>query len=235
MEEKLNLKDMRSKETQYQDHVETFAQQGPAQMGYMTSNTWRTDPKRLGFLLARYKFVAKMLVGCEQVLEVGCGDGFGSTLVAQAGAHVTCTDFDPLFIEEAQNREGKDAKREFVVVDFLKNGLPGRLFDAAYFLDVIEHIEPKDEELFVANICKAIKKDGICIIGAPSLESQKYASPASKLGHINCKSGEDMRAGLKKHFQHVFMFSMNDEVVHTGFLPMANYLMALCVGPKHHG
>jgi len=28
------------------------------------------------------------------------------------------------------------------------------------------------------------------------------------------------------------VFSMNDEVVHTGFHPMAHYLMALACGPS---
>ena len=28
------------------------------------------------------------------------------------------------------------------------------------------------------------------------------------------------------------MFGMNDEIIHTGYLPMAHYLMALCAGPK---
>ncbi len=31
---------------------------------------------------------------------------------------------------------------------------------------------------------------------------------------------------------YVFLFSMNDEVVHTGFSKMAHYLLALCVTPK---
>ena len=30
----------------------------------------------------------------------------------------------------------------------------------------------------------------------------------------------------------LFSFSMNDEVVHTGFLPMAHYLIALCCEPR---
>ena len=54
----------------------------PVFFGRMTSHAWRDDPKRLGFTLARYKFVAKMLAGYEQVLEVGCGDGFASVVVA---------------------------------------------------------------------------------------------------------------------------------------------------------
>ncbi len=30
------------------------------------------DPKRFGFLFARYKFAAKMLHGCGSILEIGC-------------------------------------------------------------------------------------------------------------------------------------------------------------------
>ncbi|MFM8835604.1 MAG: methyltransferase type 12, partial [Actinomycetota bacterium] len=37
---------------------------------------------------------------------------------------------------------------------------------------------------------------------------------------------------LKKYFHSVFMFSMNDEVVHTGFFPMSHYLIAVCADKK---
>lgn len=224
--------DPRTKETQYQGQIEMYLEDGLAQMGLTTSHTWRTDPKRLLFLLARYKFVSRMLVGCKNVLEVGCGDGFGSRLISQTGAKVICADFDPVFIEEAKKREGTEFQREFIVANFLENGIANRTFDAAYLLDVIEHIHPTKEGVFLTNICKTLTPDGICIIGAPSLESQTYASEPSKKGHVNCKSGEATRSTLKNYFKNVFMFSMNDETVHTGFLPMAHYHLALCAGVK---
>ena len=34
------------------------------------------------------------------------------------------------------------------------------------------------------------------------------------------------------HFHNVFIFSMNDEVVHTGFAPMPHYYFALCCGRR---
>ena len=37
---------------------------------------------------------------------------------------------------------------------------------------------------------------------------------------------------MLRHFHEVFIFSMNDEVVHTGFYPLAHYLFALCVGKR---
>ncbi|WP_104743531.1 hypothetical protein, partial [Helicobacter cinaedi] len=73
---------------------------------------------------------------------------------------------------------------------------------------------------------------GIAIFGIPSLESQVYASRMSRLEHINCKNGDELKKFCQKYFYHCFVFSMNDEVVHTGFYPMAHYLLALCVGAK---
>jgi hypothetical protein len=70
------------------------------------------------------------------------------------------------------------------------------------------------------------------VIGSPSLQSQVYASEGSKAGHVNCKDGREFRKVMERYFENVFLFSMNDEVVHTGFAPMAHYLFALCVGPR---
>jgi hypothetical protein len=65
----------------------------------------------------------------------------------------------------------------------------------------------------------------------PSLESQTYASPQSKEGHVNCQSGDELKKNLQGYFENVFIFSMNDEVIHTGYYPMAHYLLALCCRP----
>jgi hypothetical protein len=74
----------------------------------------------------------------------------------------------------------------------------------------------------------------VLIVGTPSIQSQAYAHPASKEGHINCKDEPGLRQLMECCFRNVFMFSMNDEIVHTGFHPMAHYLFALCVGPKEN-
>jgi len=59
------------------------------------------------------------------------------------------------------------------------------------------------------------------------MESQAHASPPSKIGHVNCKTGKELKALLERFFHNVFVFSMNDEVVHTGYAPMAHYLIAI--------
>jgi len=95
-------------------------------------------------------------------------------------------------------------------------------------LDVLEHIPQAQEKQFFANLKQSLKPSAKVVIGIPSLESQVYASPGSKAGHVNCKTKEDLCASLSNIFSNVFCLSMNDEVVHTGFNRMSNYLFAVC-------
>lgn len=38
---------------------------------------------------------------------------------------------------------------------------------------------------------------------------------------------------MGSYFENVIIFSMNDEVVHTGFTPMAHYLLGVGTGKKN--
>lgn len=222
----------KTREPQYQFEVEMAEKHGLARFGIMSNQTWRDDPKRLLFVLSRYKFVAKMLAGRQRVLEVGCADAFGTRLVQQEIPNVVATDFDPVFIEDARERMKQDDWKADCRVHDMLAGPIAENFDAAYSLDVIEHIPQEKEDLFVGNMAKSVHGKGVVLIGSPSLESQTFASPGSKAGHINCKNGKEYKKLMERHFDNVFLFSMNDEVVHTGFHPMAHYLFALCVTPK---
>lgn len=221
----------RTVEPQYQSHVELKNTQGLARLGIEKNANWHSDPRRLVFVLSRYKFVAKMLSGTPRVLEVGCGDGWPIPIVLQEVGSVHGVDIDPVFIGDIRER-GATSERFTCDVHDMLTGPAGSGFDAAYTLDVLEHIEQASEDIFLRNICASLAPRGVLIVGMPSLESQQHASPLSRIGHINCKSAPDLKALMKKSFEHVFMFAMNDEVVHTGFHPMAQYLFALCTGKK---
>jgi 2-polyprenyl-3-methyl-5-hydroxy-6-metoxy-1,4-benzoquinol methylase len=172
-----------------------------------------------------------MLSGTKDVAELGCGDAFGTRIVQQEVDKVSVYDFDPIFIEDIERRQSAQWPLEARVHDILDGKLPRR-YDAIYSLDVIEHIPVEQENIYLGNLVASLAGNGVLIIGSPSLESQTYASPQSKIGHINCKTGREMKALLEQYFHTVYLFSMNDEVVHTGFYPMAHYLFALCSSPK---
>ena len=219
------------REHQYDEFSTLEEEVRVASLGRMRNFDWHNDPRRLLFTLARYKFVSKMFDGYETVLEIGCGDAFATRIVQQTVKKVTATDFDPIFIEEIHDRRQHkwelDAHVHNMVLEPTKQS-----FDGIFSLDVLEHVQQSDEDAFLKNTCLSLKSHGALIIGMPSLESQTYASEASKIGHVNCKTGTDLRDLMIKYFHSVFMFSMNDEVVHTGFFPMAHYLFAVCCDKK---
>lgn len=204
---------------------------GPTQLGVLKNWEWHDDPRRVLFSMARYKFVAKMFAGRRNVLELGCGDAFNAPIVLQTVERLTVTDFDPVFIADAKERMKQKWQYEACVLDLLNDPIEGN-YDGIYSLDVLEHIPQAREQEVLAKICGALDPHGAVIIGMPSLESQVYASAPSRAGHINCKTLPDFEALLKQFFHNVFMFSMNDEVVHTGYHRMAHYLLALSVGKK---
>jgi cyclopropane fatty-acyl-phospholipid synthase-like methyltransferase len=216
---------------QYGELIDQYKSQEFETFGLMHNYTWKIDPRRMLFAFARYKFVAKMFEGFERVLEVGCGDASATRIVQQTVGKVTVTDFDKTFIDDIQSRQQNnwylDARvHDMTILPIHEN------FDGIFCLDVLEHIGKSSEDVFLRNVCASLADHGSFIVGIPSLESQAYASDGSKAGHVNCKSGKELRDLLKKYFHSVFMFSMNDEVLHTGFFPMSHYLIALCSDKK---
>jgi cyclopropane fatty-acyl-phospholipid synthase-like methyltransferase len=220
-----------TREPQYQVCLEFEREHGLYEMGLMSSFAYHDDPKRLTFTLARYKFAAKMLSGSEHVLEVGCADAFATRIVLQEVKSLTAIDFDPVFVADVNRRMDKKWKFACHVHDMLSGPVPGQ-FDGIYSMDVFEHIAPEREHDFIRNVAASLTPRGVAIIGIPSLQSQAYASAGSKAGHVNCKDQADFKRFMQQYFDNVFMFSMNDEVVHTGYGAMSHYNLAMACGKK---
>jgi len=218
----------KSVEPQYQIEIDEYNKFGSVELGIMASHIWRDDPKHLLHLLARYKFCAKMLDGKSNVLEVGCANGFAIPIVLQNVDFVHGIDFDPVFIDNAKYIN-KDTNISYQTLDITKSK-PDDIYDAVYSIDVLEHIKTEDEDKFMQNICSVLKPEGVCIIGTPNICASNYAAPLSQQGHINLKGANTLKELLLKYFKNVFIFSMNDEMVHTGFYPMAHYLMSISTG-----
>jgi 2-polyprenyl-3-methyl-5-hydroxy-6-metoxy-1,4-benzoquinol methylase len=218
-------------EEQYRENIEFLKKRGIEPLGISTAWALFDDPKRLTFTFARYKFVAKMFEEFGDVLEVGCGDGFATRVVAQAVQSVTAIDFDPAFIDDARLRPTDRWAIRFGCHDMLDGPYPG-MYQGIFALDVLEHIAPADEDRFLRNMIASLGPAGVMLLGMPTLASQAYASPQSKAGHKNCKELPEFRATMQRYFENVFMFCMNDEVVHTGYHKMAHYVFALCCGRR---
>lgn len=201
-------------------------------LGPWTSYSLLHDPKHLGFVLARYKFIAKMFDGFERVIEAGCGDAFGTPIVAQHVKQVLAIEPDGRHIKGNQKRLIKVKNIEFRQGTIQELKLVSKSFDGAYSVDVIEHLDKHLNEPFVASQAKILKDNGICIIGTPNISANRYASPRSRVQHINLHSQASLKKLMEKFFSRVFMFGMNDEILHTGYAPMCHYIFGMGVGVR---
>lgn len=196
----------------------------PVTLGHHWSFNILNDPKRLGFVLARYRFAAEMTGPGKHVLELGCSEGLGGLLLAEHAQSYTGIDLD---VEAVQAARHNLAPPRFTF--HTGNFLGARLgqFDSVVSIDVIEHIEPPREHEFFETCYHNLNDDGICIIGTPNITASAYASAVSQAGHVNLFDGQRLRSTLLRYFHNVFLFGLNDEMVHTGYINMAHFLLAV--------
>ena len=218
----------------YDEETREYFKAEELKLGPWTSKGMMDDPKHLAFVLSRYKFVAKMLEGRKKVLEVGCGDGFGIPIVAQAVDRLYATYWEERFIQDNADRLSFMENVEFITNDINLTPVKDVKVSAIYNIDFIEHLDPLKEDIVMEHMTASYenKENALMITGTPNLSAAKYASPQSAALHINLKSHETLKALLEKYFYNVLMFGMNDEVLHTGYAPMCQYLWGIGIGLK---
>lgn len=198
-------------------------------LGRYTSHWFHKSPRRMLQALAYYKFAAHLIGKHKRVLDIGCNEGLCTWLFAKECGYALGIDFDEEAIATAKaNFQGPQV--DFLVGDFLKTQMDGS-WDAAVSFDVIEHILPENVPAFMRGILSCLTPQGISVIGTPSEISQQFASAFARKGHINIYSPERLEQEMRNYFEHVFLFAANDEIVHTGYLKLAHYLIAVGCNP----
>lgn len=217
------------------DEVKRQMEAEPLALSPKISATLRNSTHGLLFILARYKFAVKMMANRRElrVLDFGCNDGLGTLMIQQDCdcAEITGIDLDGDAIAWAKENI-ENEKMHFIQGDILEADVYPLGGDALVSLDVIEHIPPEDEQRYFEAVCRNLRDDGFAIIGTPNITMQPYASPWNKIAHINNYDQKRLYEVMSRYFENVFIFGMNDEVLHTGMYPFACYIMALGCGKK---
>jgi len=201
--------------------VETFCEE--------ESLNYQASPLDIFIVLARYKFAARHLKGEYKVADVGIGQGIGSVMLSKFAGEVVGLDYDKALVDRCNKTYAVERKLRYELFDLLDpNPQMFGIFDAVISNDVIEHFSLTDMDQVIKTYKNLLANNGFAIIGTPNIASQKYASRRRLSTHQHEFEAEEYRSLLEKHFSHVFLFGMNDEIVSTQFLPMSWYLMAIC-------
>ncbi len=114
-----------------------------------------------------------------KVMEVGCGNGNFSVLLAKHCEHLVALDLDKTYVEMTQARLNNCSHVEVSVADATALG-QSRTFDSIVMLDVLEHIE--DDVTTLAKLGQCLRPGGNLIIKVPALQSL-YSPMDAAIGH----------------------------------------------------
>ena len=141
-----------------------------------------------------------------RVLEVGCGEGYGTALLAAAASSIVGVDYDALTIEHAAARY---SQARFVRGNLAALPFESASFDALVTLQVIEHVWNHRE--FVAECLRVLRPGGLLVVTTPnrltfSPGSDVPLNPfhtkeftAAELRELLTRSGFDMTRVLGLH------------------------------------
>jgi len=185
-------------------------------------NTYHVNPLMTCIKLARFKFAAKMLSKSDIVLDLGCGNGYSSHFFSKFCQKVIGVDLYSN-IENVSNKFA-NANISFYEHDILKP-LPEKILDENFTsviaIDVIEHFYQNDGISIIKNYSKKLPIGGMFILGTPNKYSEQYRSKQSQNVHFYEYKPLELKEICDEYFSRTLLFSMNDEIVHTGFYNLA--------------
>lgn len=107
-----------------------------------------------------------------KVLDLGCGTGWTSVMLAKAGYQVVGQDISPDMIQVAeQNKSEAGLKNLSFVTEDYENLAYDNKFDAALFFDALHHCD--DEAAAIKSAFNALKPGGILITHEPGVGHSK--------------------------------------------------------------
>ena len=110
-------------------------------------------------------YAIRKIEGSRRVLDVGCGTGYGSAMVAPRVGEVVGVDLSGEAVECAKASHRLD-NLEFRAMPATALGFPDGSFDAAYSVQVIEHIE--DVEAHLAEVLRVLRPCGSYVVATPN-------------------------------------------------------------------
>lgn len=153
--------------------------------------------------LHRYALAAELCFG-KTVLDIACGDGYGSNLIANKALAVTGVDIDAATVENARKKYQKPNLR-FKTGNAAAIPCDDNQFEAVVSFETLEHHDQHDE--MMKEIKRVMQPDGFCIISTPDkliyTDKKNYRNPY----HVKELYKEEFTRLLKKYFSNVELYN----------------------------
>ena len=149
--------------------------------------------------LHRY-FVARTLCRGLDVLDIACGEGYGSAFLAQTARSVVGVDVDQATVAHASASYAEPNLR-FLEGDARRIPLPDACVDAVVSFETIEHLYEHD--IFLAEVRRVLRPGGRFVVSSPERDVYSPADAAANPYHVRELTRAELLALLSGAFAHV--------------------------------
>jgi SAM-dependent methyltransferase len=147
--------------------------------------------------LHRYALAQQWVRG-KKVLDIACGEGYGSYLLAQVAKDVTGVDIDIETVDHAK-RKYKDRlpNLQFLVGSATALSEDFENYDVVVSFETLEHVEAQDQ--MISGLRKVLKPDGLLIISTPDKHTYGKRDPNNPF-HVKELQLDELNHLLSSHF-----------------------------------
>ena len=145
----------------------------------------------------RYHFAGDFTTD-KDVLDVACGSGYGSYLLAESGArHVSGIDISPKAIGYCRKRYSL-RNLSFETMDARDLGFADASLDVAVSFETIEHID--DQDAFLSELKRVLRPGGLIIISTPNKAVYGKLPRQAHRFHVKEFSLDEFRGLIERYF-----------------------------------
>jgi 2-polyprenyl-3-methyl-5-hydroxy-6-metoxy-1,4-benzoquinol methylase len=150
--------------------------------------------------LVRYLWAAGA-VADRDVLDAGCGTGYGCALLAERGGarHCLGVDISEEAVAEARGAYGDGERIEFSVGDVTALDAPDASIDVVTCFETIEHVTGEAQRKLLAECARVLRPGGMLLLSSPNREQYPPGNPH----HLRELTADELRALLCEVFAHV--------------------------------
>ena len=151
----------------------------------------------------RYHFAAPLAQG-KRVLDIACGEGYGTALLARSAAHVTGVDVAAAAVRHAQRTYADIANARFVEGACTAIPLADASIDLAVSFETIEHIT--GQQGFIDELARVLAPGGVLLLSSPDKAEYSDKRGYANEFHVRELYRDELAVLLQSRFPHLAWF-----------------------------
>ncbi len=144
----------------------------------------------------RYAWASGLVEG-KSVVDVACGEGYGSALLKRTAGEVIGIDIDPEAVAHARQRYGQDGLR-FECADATRLPLADDSADCIVSFETLEHLAEQDALL--AEFRRVLRPEGFLLLSSPDKKTYSDETGYDNPFHVRELYRDELEALIRRHF-----------------------------------